>query len=200
MGATTYCMTDHARSGEVTRLLQALTLGRPGADGELLSLVYGELKILARSHMAQERRDHTLQPTALVHEACLRLLGGTEPTFHNRAQFFAAAGEAMRRILIDQARQRRTLKRGGGKEPSGIDDAIVWQEPPQALDLLALDEALSRLEQQDARMSSVVKLLFFVGMTVDQAAVALGISRRTVLRDWMSAKAWLGTEMQVDPD
>jgi RNA polymerase sigma factor (TIGR02999 family) len=187
-------MTD-ATSGDVTRLLLALGRGETGRAVELLGIVYAELRRLARTQLARERPDHTLQPTALVHEAYLRLLGGSQPGFDNRAHFFAAAGEAMRRVLIDQARHRRRAKRGGGAAREELADGLAWAEPDGALDLLALDEALSRLETQDARMSSIVKLLFFVGMTVDDAADALGISRRTVLRDWMAAKAWLAAEL-----
>lgn len=187
-------MTD-AKSGDVTRLLLALGRGETGRAEELLGVVYTELRRLARTQLARERPDHTLQPTALVHEAYLRLLGGTQPSFDNRAHFFAAAGEAMRRVLIDQARHRRRAKRGGDAEREELTERIAWAEPDGALDLLALDEALSRLEGRDARMSSIVKLLFFVGMTVDDAADALGISRRTVLRDWVAAKAWLAAEL-----
>ncbi len=187
-------MTD-AKSGDVTRLLLALGRGETGRAEELLGVVYTELRRLARTQLARERPDHTLQPTALVHEAYLRLLGGTQPSFDNRAHFFAAAGEAMRRVLIDQARHRRRAKRGGDAAREELTERIAWAEPDGALDLLALDEALTRLEGRDARMSSIVKLLFFVGMTVDDAADALGISRRTVLRDWVAAKAWLAAEL-----
>ncbi len=189
-----------AGAGQVTRLIEAMGRGESGKGDQLLSLVYGELRAMAAAQMARERPGHTLQPTALVHEAYLRLMGpsGT-PTFQNRAHFFGAAGEAMRRILVDQARARGAQKRGGN-----LDRAQLGTDEPGAasatdgVDLVALSDALSRMEREDGRMATIVKLRFFAEMTVDEIAAALDLSRRTVLREWMSARAWLAAELGHD--
>lgn len=180
---------------EVTSVLAAIAGGDQSAAARLLPLVYDELHRLAQLRMGRERPDHTLQPTALVHEAFLRLVGGGDPGWQNRAHFFGAAAIAMRRILIENARRRDAAKYGGGRAQislSGVDLA----DDPDSLDLLALDEALSRLEKQDPRMSQIVHLRYFAGLSVEEAAEALNISPRTVKRDWNLARAWLYREIK----
>jgi RNA polymerase sigma factor (TIGR02999 family) len=175
-----------------TQLLQDASHGVHGAADDLLALVYGELHGMAKEQMAREGRPRTLQPTALVHEAWLRLFGGTEPDWQNRAHFFGAAAEAMRRILVEAARRRATGKHGGGRERVELaDDVAAVPAATDRVDVLALDEALARMERLDPRMASIVKLRWFVGLSVDDTAAALGLSRRTVLRDWIGARAWL---------
>ncbi len=190
--------TDSAR-GEVTRLIEAMGRGDSGRAAELLDLVYAELRAMAAAQMARERPGHTLQPTALVHEAYMRLMGpsGAAP-FQNRAHFFGAAGEAMRRIHVDQARARGARKRGGGSERAALapDQTPAAPGGPDSVDLVALSDALSRMEQSDGRMATIVKLRFFAEMTVDETAAALDLSRRTVLREWTAARAWLAAELQ----
>ncbi len=164
---------------------------------ELLPLVYDELRRIAAHKMANEAPGHTLQPTALVHEAWLRLAGAGEPTWQNRAHFFSAAAEAMRRILVESARRKQRLKRGGQLERAEI-EAVDLPLPLPDEELLALDEALSRLTAFDARAAEVVKLCFFVGLTQEQAARELGVSVSTVERLWAFARAWLFREMQKE--
>jgi RNA polymerase sigma factor (TIGR02999 family) len=181
-------------SGEVTRLLEEIEGGDPQAAEELLPLVYSELRRLAAARMARETPGHTLQPTALVHEAYLRLVGGSEVEWSNRGHFFAAAAEAMRRILIERARRYARVRHGGEQRrvdlPSGVDDEV------QDLDqVLALDQALSRLEERDPEMAQVAKLRHFAGLTVQETAQALDVSPRTVNRLWTAARAWLGREL-----
>jgi RNA polymerase sigma factor (TIGR02999 family) len=187
--------------GEVTRLIEAMGRGESGQGAALLDLVYSELRAMAAAQMARERPGHTLQPTALVHEAYLRLMeprgasGG--PAFQSRSHFFGAAGEAMRRILVDQARARRARKRGGYLERTDLADASAPAGAPDGgVDLVALSDALSRMEREDERMATIVKLRFFAEMTVDEIAAALDMSRRTVLRDWTAARAWLAAELR----
>jgi RNA polymerase sigma factor (TIGR02999 family) len=185
---------------DVTRLLQAIDRGDSQASAELLPLVYDELRRLARSHMANERAEHTLQATALVHEAYLRLRGDDAPRWDGRGHFFAAAAEAMRRILIEHARAKNAAKRGGHHQRIDLDDA----PPPIACpcenldELLALDEALDRLAQADAAKAELVKLLYFAGLNLEEAAAAQGISRTTAYRHWQFARAWLHDAM-CDP-
>jgi RNA polymerase sigma factor (TIGR02999 family) len=180
----------------ITLLLQAASRGEQGAGERLLALVYDELHQMAGAQLAREAGPRTLQATALVHEAYLRLFGGSEPDWQNRAYFFGAAAEAMRRILIDAARRRNADKRRGRTVPEqAACDVADDGTPDDRVDLLALDEALSRMEQQDPRMASIVKLRYFVELSVDDTAAALGLSRRTVLRDWMAAKAWLHNQL-----
>ena len=159
-------------------------------DAELLSVVYDELRNLARHKMAGERIDHTLQATALVHEVYLRLVEGQAADWKNRAHFFAAAAHAMRRILVEQARKRSRLRHGGGRNRVDLEDAPVFVEDP-SVDLIALEEALVRLSQHDERMSEIVTLRYFAGMTIEETAGMLGVSPRTVRRDWDCARAWL---------
>jgi RNA polymerase sigma factor (TIGR02999 family) len=177
---------------EVTRILDALAQGEPKAAHELLPLIYAELRRLAARKLACQANGQTLQPTALVHEAYLRLVGGGDgPHWDNRGHFYAAAAEAMRRILLDRARDKQRLKRGGGRRRQNLDvNAVVDFDAP-ADDLLDLDEALTRLAAVDAEAAALVKLRLFAGLTVDEAARALGVSRRSAERDWTFARTWL---------
>jgi RNA polymerase sigma factor (TIGR02999 family) len=181
--------------GEITRLLEEMREGDPEAAEELLSHVYGELRALAASKMAHEAPGQTLQPTALVHEAWLRLGGGGGMHCHNRAYFFAAAGEAMRRILVENARRKKRLKRGGNLERVDI-EVVDLPAPLPDDDLLAMDEALNRFAESEPHAAELVKLCFFVGLTHEQAARELGISVATVERQWAFARAWLFREIQ----
>jgi RNA polymerase sigma factor (TIGR02999 family) len=183
----------------VTHILESIQRGDPKAGDALLPLVYGELRRLAAHKMTGESPGHTLQPTALVHEAWLRLAGDEASRFQNRAHFFSAAGEAMRRILVESARRKKRLKHGGQLERVNIED-VELPLPMPGDELLALDEALDRLAAVDARASEVVKLCFFVGLTQEQAAKELGISLATVERLWSFARAWLFRKMQKDRD
>jgi RNA polymerase sigma factor (TIGR02999 family) len=177
--------------GDVTRILADIERGDRHAAGQLLPLVYDELRRLAAARLARESPGQSLQATALVHEAYLRLVGGDpDRPFDGRGHFFAAAAEAMRRILIDRARDRRRLKRGGGRRRVRIDLDRLLAEPPDD-DLLALDEALSALAREDPGTAALVKLRAFAGLTLGQAADVLGIGRRTADRDWAYARAWL---------
>ena len=181
---------------DVTRILQAIDRGERLASEELLPLVYSELRRLASARMANERPGQTLQATALVHEAYLRLIGGEEkPSWENRRHFFAAAAEAMRRILIEKARWRDRLRHGVELDRVDFADAGI-DDPPDHL--LELDEALQALEQEDAKKSELVKLRYFAGLTEAEAAAALGISRATASRWWTFAKAWLFERMQSE--
>jgi RNA polymerase sigma factor (TIGR02999 family) len=177
---------------EVTRILDALAQGEPKAAHELLPLIYAELRRLAARKLACQASGQTLQPTALVHEAYLRLVGGgDERHWDNRGHFYAAAAEAMRRILLDRARDKRRLKRGGGRRRQNLDVNAVLDFDAPADDLIDLDEALTRLAAVDAEAAALVKLRLFAGLTVDEAARALGVSRRTAERDWTFARTWL---------
>jgi RNA polymerase sigma factor (TIGR02999 family) len=183
-------MTDPPQS-PVTQILENLQ----GADrrevfDSLLPLVYEELRVMARVRLNQERKGHTLQATALVHEAYIRLIGADSPPWNDRRHFFFAAAEAMRRILIDHARKRGRVKRGGGRVQVTLGDVEVGSGLPLE-DLLALDEAIHRLEEQDPRMAGIVRLRFFAGLSVEETAKALEVSERTVKRDWAVARAWL---------
>jgi len=178
----------------VTRLLQEIGRGDARAADELLPLVYAELRQLARARMSRETPGHTLQPTALVHEAYLRLVGDADVEWENRAHFFAAAAEAMRRILIERARRVGRQRHGGGQRRVTLDD----QTPSPAADfaeLLAVDQALDRLEAADPQMAAVVKLHYFAGLSVAETAQALATSERTVSRAWTGARAFLKREL-----
>ena len=181
---------------EVTRILSAVEQGDPQAAEQLLPLVYNELRQLASQRLAQEKPGQTLQATALVHEAYLRLIGGDEyQHWNSRGHFFAAAAEAMRRILVENARHKRSLKAGGGWHRVELADA----EPSASNsnpDLLDLNEALAKLELKDPRKANLVKLRYFAGLTNEQAAAALEISPSTADNDWAYAKSWLRLEMQ----
>ena len=179
---------------EVTQLLVAWGSGDPHALQELMPLVYRELRRLAHGHLRRERPDHTLQTTALVHEAYLRLVDQQEANWKNRAQFFAVAAQMMRRILVDYARARQYAKRGGGAQPVELDEAMVVSSD-RAAEVVALDEALLRLAELDSRKSRLVELRFFGGLSIEETAEILGVSPGTVMRDWTLAKAWLQREM-----
>lgn len=181
-------------AAEVTRLLQQWGVGRHDALDELLPVIYGELRRLAASYLRRERADHTLQPTALVHEAFLKLVDQRDVRWQNRAHFFGIAAQMMRRILVDHARAHGASKRGTGERLLLIDEALV-AAPSSRVDLLALDEALTRLAAVDSQQSRIVELRFFVGLTIDEAAEVLHISPATVGRDWTVAKAWLYAEL-----
>ena len=180
---------------DVTHILQAIENGDAKAANELLPVVYQELRRLAAHKMAGEAAGHTLQPTALVHEAWLHLGGDKQPNWKNRAHFFGAAAEAMRRILVDRARQKKALKRGGDLERVDI-DALELPSPMPDDELLALDEALDRLVKVDTRAAEMVKLCFFVGLTQEEAARELGVSLSTAERLWGFARAWLLREVR----
>lgn len=181
---------------DVTRIIDAIRDGDPQAVERLLPLVYDELRQLAAARLSHEAPGQTLQATALVHEAYLRLVGGSEPRWETRGHFFTAAAEAMRRILIDRARSRNRQKRGGGVKRLELESLDLVSPPPDE-QLLALDEVLSRLEQQDPVKARLVKLRFFAGLTLEQAASALGISRATADRYWAFARAWLFHELTI---
>ena len=179
---------------DVTRLLAAADAGDPRAAADLLPLVYDELRKLAASRLARETPGQSLDATALVHEAYLRLVGGDPARdWAGRGHFFAAAAEAMRRILIDRARQRHSGKRGGDRRRVDLDSGAVPTDPDDraAGDLLALDDALKQLEREDPAKAALVKLRYFAGLTIRQAADALGISPATAKRHWIYARAWL---------
>lgn len=181
---------------ELTEILHAIELGDPTAADKLLPLVYNELRQLAATHLANEQPGQTLQPTALVHEAYLRLVEGTKPEpWNGRGHFFAAAGVAIRRILIDNARRKRSLKRGGGFVQRAMDDLPLSLPEPQE-DLLALDDALGKLAGVHAQSAELVQLLYFAGLTLPEAAEALGVSPRTAGRLWAYARAWLRREIE----
>ena len=183
---------------EVTRILEAAQRGEPSAASELLPLVYGELRRLAAHKMAQEAPGHTLQPTALAHEAWLRLVTPEQQAqFQNRAHFFGAAAEAMRRILVDRAREKKALKRGGDWERVEL-ESVEAHSPMPDDELLALDEALDRLATVDTRAAEMVKLCFFVGLTQEEAARELGVSLATAERIWAFARAWLLREVRKE--
>jgi len=182
----------------VTQLLQQWSQGREDALERLLPEIYAELRRLAASYLRGERRDHTLQPTALVHEAYIKLVDQRAVHWQNRAHFFGIAAQAMRRILVDYARTRAAAKRGAGRRPVPLDDALDVGAMPD-LDLLALDEALVRLAAIDAQQGRVVELRFFGGLTMDETAEALRISPATVGREWALAKAWLFAELARTP-
>jgi RNA polymerase sigma-70 factor (ECF subfamily) len=187
---------------DVTALLSEMAAGNEAAADRLFPIVYGELKRLARSYMRRERSDHTLQTTALVHEAYLRLVGQESVKWQGRSHFFGIAARMMRRILTDHARRNLRLKRGGAKENLPLDEALVFS-PEYSEELLKLDEALDRLSQLDARQGRVVELRFFAGLSVEEAADFLRVSPKTVKRDWAVAKAWLHAELRggnaIDP-
>lgn len=176
--------------GEITQLLIQVAQGDHEAESRLIPLVYDELRRLARRYMRNERPDHTLQATALVHEAYLRLTRQNDADWQSRAHFFGVAANVMRRILVDHARAKQANKRGGKDQKVSFDEAIIVQsELPQQF--LALDEALERLTKRDPRQSRIVELTYFGGLTEKEAAEVLGISVRTVKRDWTIARAWL---------
>jgi RNA polymerase sigma factor (TIGR02999 family) len=184
--------------GDISRQLRAVAEGDASAAEQLLPLVYAELRALARARMRHERRDHTLQATELVHEAYVRLVRDPGVGWEGRGHFFGAAAEAMRRILIEHARARGRVKRGGDEQGhparklsltlGGVADLAAEGDPEE---VFALDEAIQRLEAHDSRMAQVVRLRFYAGLSVEETAAALGVAPRTVKRDWTFARAWL---------
>ncbi len=185
-------------SGErITELLQSWQQGNAQSGEEVVPLVYAELRRIARIRLSAERGSHTLQPTALVHEAWLRLMQQHGATWQNRSQFFAIAAQAMRRILVDHARRRHSNKRNGGETPLALDavEEIVASPVPDE-EMLALDVALEQLADLDQRQARVVELRFFAGLSIEEAAQVLELSATTVKREWTSARAWLYREIQ----
>jgi RNA polymerase sigma factor (TIGR02999 family) len=186
---------------DVTRILQAIEQGNVRATDELLPVVYDELRLLAAQKLSRERPGQTLEATALVHEAYLRLVGDGSPKWENRGHFFAAAAEAMRRILVERARRRRSAERGAVLQEAGLAQVVLGtRRTASANDIVALDEALARLGEIDPKKAELVKLRFFAGLTTQQAALALDISRNTANRYWAYARAWLRLELHRDHD
>lgn len=184
---------------DVTVLLAELTRGNDQAARRLIPLVYDELRRLAGGYMRRERSDHTLQATALVHEAYLKLVEQRSVDWQGRAHFFGIAAQMMRRILIDHARAHLREKRGGGEEMVPLDEGLVFS-PQQSSELLKLEESLERLTALDPRQGKIVELRFFGGLTVEETAEVLGISPKTVKRDWSVAKAWLHGDLKQSHD
>jgi RNA polymerase sigma factor (TIGR02999 family) len=180
---------------QVTQLLKEAQAGDRAALDELLPVVYAELRRLAASQLSRERADHTLQATALVHEAYLRLVGQHSVDWRNRAHFFSIAAEMMRRILVNHAERRVAGKRGGPDAKLSLDDAVSPASESRQLDILVLDDALNRLTELDARQGRIVELRFFGGLSVEEVAEVLNVSAVTVKREWRLAKAWLHDEM-----
>ena len=185
-------------SPDVTSLLQAWSGGDPAARDQLMTLVYDELRRRAEAYLRHERRDHTLQPTALVHEAYMRLAEQTRMDWKNRAQFFGVAAQMMRRILVDHARAGKMAKRSGTLMRVDLDDRLGAQ-PAADIDVLALDEVLTRLAAFDARKCAVAELKFFAGLSIDESAEVLGVSTATVEREWKAARAWLYAALTTAP-
>jgi RNA polymerase sigma-70 factor, ECF subfamily len=183
-----------AASTQITQLLAHINDGDPSAAAKLMPLVYDEFHALAARHLRRERANHTLQPTALVNEAYLKLIDQTRVDWQGRTHFFAVGAKIIRRILVDYARQRKRHKRGGGAARVTLDEAVALA-PHREEEVLALDEALEKLAQLDPRQAQVVEMRFFGGMTVKEVAASLGVSTRTVEGDWTMARAWLLREL-----
>jgi RNA polymerase sigma factor (TIGR02999 family) len=184
---------------DVTGLLRKWSQGDEAAADELTPLVYVELRRLAHRYLGRERPDHSLQSTELVHEAYLRLVDQKEARWQDRAHFFAVSGQIMRRILVDHARARHRDKRGGGAPVLVLNEEIDMPEQ-RSFELIALDDALDTLAKLDPQQSRVVELRFFAGLSIDETAEALNVSRATVNRDWVTARAWLVRELTRNPD
>lgn len=184
-------------TNDVTRLLGELRNGNEDAVAKLVPLLYRELRRLAGAYLSSERRNHTLQPTALVHEAYLRLVDQRDVQWQNRQHFFGIAAQVMRRVLLDHARGHEAVKRGGAVPKVSLEEAIVISKERSA-ELLALDEALTRLAALDQQQARIIELRFFGGLTVEETAQLLGISPATVKRDWNMAKAWLNREVRKE--
>ena len=185
---------DRTQQSKVTRLLYELSGGNRAAVDELTPLVYQELKRLARLQLRRERLGHTLQVTALVHEAYLKLVDQRAVTWQNRAHFFGVAAQVMRRILLDYAKTRDRSKRGGGAQKISLDDALAISDD-RASELVEIEDALTRLEVFDPRQAKIVELRFYGGLTVEETAEALGVSAPTIKREWAMARAWLHREL-----
>lgn len=182
---------------DVTTLLEKLAAGDENAQNELLPLVYAQLRSIAQARMSAENAGHTLQATALVHEVFLRMIGDRKLPWQNRAHFYAAAAQAMRRVLLDHAKSKRRQKRGGefNRMPMNVADLASQQNPDQ---ILALDEALCRLEEQNPEAAKIVRLRFYAGLSVDETALAMDMAPRTVDRRWKFARAWLYKAIEDD--
>ena len=189
-----------ASGGDVTRLLNDLSAGRTDAMAELLPLVYADLRQRARRYMRHERGGHTLQPTALVHEAYLRLVDQRAVSWQNRSHFLAIASSAMRRVLVDHARTHSRAKRGGGHVPEPIGDESAAAIDMDRVDLIALDAALARLAARDAQQARVVELRYFGGLSIEEAAEVLAVSPATVKREWAMARSWLFVQLGGPPE
>jgi len=187
-------------TGEVTRLLQDCSDGNRDALDKLLPLVYNELRRLAHSYLSHERPDHTLQTTALVHEAYLKLIDQRSVNWQNRAQFFAISAQAMRRILLDNARRHTAAKRGSGGQKISLDEVATLSGDSANESLIALDLALQKLETIDAAQSKIVELRYFGGLTIEETAEVLKISPSSIQREWTVARAWLYKTITVAPD
>ena len=184
-----------ATKSNVTELLRQWNGGNSDVADELLPLVYDELRRRASAYMRRERNDHTLQPTALVHEAYMKLAGQRNGNFNDREHFYAIASQVMRRILVDHAKTRHRQKRGGSNENLPLEEALLAGADATNVDLIALDEALSRLAKIDPDQERLVELRYFGGLSLDDAAKTLGVSRATAAREWQAAKAWLHREL-----
>ena len=184
---------------DVTRILNAIEQGNAQAADKLLPLIYDELRILAAQKLSHEKPGQTLQATALVHEAYIRLVGEEDRNWDNRGHFFAAAAEAMRRILVDNARRKLSNKHGGHRQKINLSDAFLIVEDPKE-DILAVSEALDKLANEDQKVAEVIKLRYFAGLTLDQIAIIMGIGRRTVDRYWALGRAWLYQEIIQEDD
>jgi len=182
--------------GEVTQILLELRQGGAEAQERLIPLVYRELRRIAGAHLRRESATHTLQPTALVHEAYMRLVDITQVEWRDRAHFFSIASTLMRRILVDHSRANQARKRGGGEDTLWLDEALM-PSPGRAPEIIALDDALNQLARFDERLAKIVEMRFFAGMTEEETGDVLGISVRTVKRDWRMAKAWLYQELRA---
>lgn len=187
--------TNTTVSHDITRLLNSLQETDGQAQEKLILTLYTELRVLARSKMANESPDHTLQPTALVHEVWLRLVAPSRTKWENRAEFFSAAAEAMRRILVDHARRKQSRKRGGGLQREELDEGSIVLAVP-AEELLTVDEALDGLARKDPMVAELVKLRYYVGMSMAEAASAMGLAPRTAERLWTFGRAWLKNEIR----
>ena len=185
-----------AKTRDVTQMLKAISAGEISAPDRLLPVVYDELRRLAHGYMQNERSDHTLQATALVHEAYIQLVDWKNVSWQNRAHFFAAAAQMMRKILVDHAREKNALKRGGGLRTIALDDAISFPNHNN-VDLMSLDDAMTELNSFDPQQAKIVELRFFGGLTIEETAHAMDISDSTVKRDWQIAKAWLYNRMKA---
>ena len=186
---------DEAVRPNITEMLRQWSGGKTEVMDDLLPLIYEELRRRAAAYLRRERPNHTLQPTALVHEAYLRLIDQRQDNWASRDHFFAIAAQAMRRILVDHARGRHRQKRGGSNEDLPLEDALLAAAYEASVDLIALDEAMKRLAKLDPQQERIVELRYFGGLSLDEAANALSISRATAARDWQVAKAWLHREM-----
>lgn len=187
-------MINERPAHDVTVLLTRVSAGDESAPGKLLELVYDDLRHLAGAYMKDERSDHTLQATALVHEAYMRMVDWENVTWENRAQFFAVAAQVMRRVLVDHARGRNAAKREGSQHKLALDEAVSFANEEE-FDVLALEDALQSLEKLDPRQAKIVELRFFGGLSIDEAAHVLKTSATTVKREWTIAKAWFQREL-----